>query len=233
MEIKLIYPPLRHIYTTQPFGVNYYDFYQKLGLKGHNGIDFRAFDGCPVVATHNGFVTWAGADGDGGISVQLLSNLEGEGFFTIYYHLKGVNVKVGDDIKAGKLIGWADNTGKYTTGDHLHFGLKRTLNGGTIDKDNGYNGAIDPAPFFLDKDWDKTPAYKRYGRKRTWQTFLLETKVMIGLRSFLKRTPTFEEINCCTYGYWEREVLTNPALAYNWKYLTKIEYQNGKQPFAI
>lgn len=222
--------PLRYIYITQPFGVNYADFYQKLGYDGHNGIDFRSKTGCPVVATHDGEVIVSGADGDGGICVEIINSQEGCSFKTIYYHLQNMNVHIGEIIKAGKLIGWADNTGKYTTGDHLHFGLKETLNGVSLNKHNGYGGAIDPAPYFP-KDWDKTPAYKRYGYKRTWQTYLLEIKTMISLRNFLKRTPTFEEINACTYGYWDREVLLNDALSFNWKYLTKIEFQNGKQPF--
>jgi len=139
-----------------------------------------------------------------------------------------VLVGVGDEIKAGKLIGQADNTGAYTTGDHLHFGLKQTFNGATINKDNGYNGAIDPAPYFP-KDWDKSNAYKRYGRNRA---FLSEVKVMIALRSYLKRLPTYEEINACTYGAWHREALKDDAMAYNWKYLTKQEFKNGKKPFC-
>jgi len=45
-------------------------------------------------------------------------------FQTVYYHLKSVNCSTGDYVKAGDIIGYADNTGKMTTGDHLHFGLK-------------------------------------------------------------------------------------------------------------
>lgn len=228
MKIELKYAPVKDVYITQPFGVNYCDFYASMGLKGHNGIDFRAFRGCPVIATHDGTVTWAGADGNGGISVQILSSKQGEGFYTVNYHLLDVTIKVGDDVKAGKLIGHADNTGLFTTGDHDHFGLKRTFNGATIDKDNGYSGAIDPAPYFP-KDWDKSNAYKRYGRNRA---FLSEVKVMIALRAYLKRLPTSEEINACTYGAWDREVLKNDAMGYNWKYLTKKEFNDGKKPFC-
>lgn len=230
MEIKLQFPPVRDVYITQPFGVNYLDFYQKLGMKGHNGIDLRTNRGCAVIATHDGIVNWAGEDGDGGISVNLLSSQIGEGFYTVYYHLQDVTVKVGDKIKAGQLIGHADNTGKYTTGDHLHFGLKRTFNGGTINKDNGYGGAIDPAPYFP-KDWDKTNAYKRYGRKRDWSAYLNEVKVMLALRKYLKRNPTQEQINSATYGAWPREIITDDTQAMTWLYLTKTEHLNGRKPF--
>lgn len=243
MNIELKYTPVKDIMINQKFGNDFwwYDnekkkniwFYKdRLGMIGHNGIDFNALDGCPVVATHDGLITWAGMDGDGGISINLLSDVPGDGFYTIYYHLKDVIVKIGDKITAGQLIGHADNTGKYTTGDHLHFGMKFVKDGETFNKSNGYGGAIDPSPYFVDKDWDKTNAFKRYGRKRTWQTYLSEVKVMLALRSYLKRMPTQEQINAATYGAWDREVLTNDALAYNWKYLTKLEYRNGKKPFC-
>jgi len=231
MKIELKYTPVKDVMINQKFGENALNWYKQWGLLGHNGIDFQAKDGCPVIATHDGLITWAGMDGDGGISINLLSSLDEDGFYTIYYHLKDVVIKVGDKIKAGQLIGHADNTGKYTTGDHLHFGMKLTKDGMTFDRYNGYNGAIDPAPYFP-KDWDKSNAFKRYGRKRTWQTYLSEVKVMLALKKYLKRIPTQEEINACTYGAWDREVLRNDALAYNWKYLTKLEYQNGKQPFC-
>ena len=218
--------------VNQLFGRNALDWYKQWGLLGHNGIDFETKTGCPVLSSHDGIVMFAGEDKDGGVEIDILSNENGEGFKTIYYHLKDFVVKPGQRIKTGQLIGHADNTGKFTTGDHLHFGLKRTFNGTTIDRDNGFLGAIDPAPYFADKDWDKSNAYQRYGRKRTWQTYLLEIKVMKDLRKYLNRTPRFEEINACVYGYWDREVLRNDAMAYNWKYLTKIEFQNGRKPFC-
>jgi murein DD-endopeptidase MepM/ murein hydrolase activator NlpD len=232
MEIKLTSTPLRHIYITQPFGASYVDFYSSLGLAGHNGIDFRCFIGTPVVATHDGKVYFAGEEAGYGIKVVIWDSENG--FKTIYGHLSDLSVKEGDKAKAGQLIGHSGNTGKYTTGPHLHFEIRKTNNtGATLDPGNSYGGAENPASYFSDKDWDKTPAAKRYGRQRTWQLFLSETKVMISLRTFLKRNPTFEEINACAYGFWDRDVLTNPALAYNWKYLTKIEYQSGIKPFTI
>ena len=43
---------------------------------------------------------------------------------TIYWHLiKEIPVKVGQKVQAGDVVGYADNTG-FSTGDHLHFGLK-------------------------------------------------------------------------------------------------------------
>lgn len=226
MDIKLI-PPLRDIYVTQPFGVNYLDFYKKLGLAGHNGIDFLAYTGCAVTAAHNGVVVLAGTDGDGGIGIELLSQKTGEGYKTIYYHLKSIAVMVGNMVKAGQVIGIADNTGKYTTGDHLHFGLKPTFNGNTQTYDNGFNGALDPAKYFP-ADWELPPVRKFYGRKRVLAD---EVRIMTALTKYLKRLPSWEQINACTYGNWDREAVANPAMRQLWAYMTKIEYQAGRRPF--
>jgi len=240
MEIKLQLP-LRDIFINQPFGVNYLDFYTKMGMKGHNGVDFKAKDGCPVYASHDGTILWAGTDGDGGISVQNISSRIGLGFYTINYHLKSVNVKVLDEVKAGALIGWADNTGKYTTGDHDHFGLKETMDGGTINKDNGYGGAIDPAPYFNasyngfpigNKDWDKPRCYHRYYRvaKRDLKN---EMKVALYMATRLKRLPNNEEINAAIWGGWAMEDIINPSMYQNWSQLTKDEFINqGLRPFV-
>lgn len=227
MELAL---PLKDIQINQPFGVNFVNFYTKMGLRGHNGIDFRAEHNPAVYASHKGIVVTAGKDGDGGICVEILSQRMGEGYKTIYYHLKDVTVKVDQLVKTGEIIGHADNTGKYTTGDHLHFGLKFTKGGVTIFKENGYNGAIDPSIYFP-KDWDKSNAYKRYGRERNWSAYLNEVKVMVALRAYLKKKPSFEQINACVYGGWDRETVKDDAMYSIWGFETKTDYKNGKLTF--
>lgn len=138
--------PLKDIYITQPFGVNYADFYAKLGLKGHNGIDYRANSGTELYACHDGIIRYCGTDSGGGVEIDIW-NKEGQ-YKTIYYHLRNYIVKQDQLVKAGDLIGYADNTGLMTTGNHLHLGFKLTdKNGNTIDLNNGYNGATDPAPY--------------------------------------------------------------------------------------
>lgn len=233
MQIKL-FPPLKDIFITQEFGANYLDFYKQWGLKGHNGIDFLAKDGCSFFFAHDGLVTFAETyDDGGGLPMKHVEVWNDEmNIKTIYLHLKEYKVKRGDRVKAGDRGGCCDNTGKYTTGSHLHFGFKKVnFVGETLDKDNGYLGALDPAPCFP-RDWDRSNAYKRYGRPRNWTSFLIEKKVARELSKYLGRTPTPDEINACVYGGWDREVFKNPALAYNWKYLKKSEFLEGKQPFA-
>lgn len=130
---------------TQSFGENLAPFYKQLGLLGHNGLDFIAPMGSEVFAAHDGMITKtydiSNSSPTIGYGVWITHP---EGWQTVYFHLKDVLVKVGQVVKAGDLIGHADNTGQYTTGSHLHFGLY-PLN---AVKTNGYDGAIDPIKYF-------------------------------------------------------------------------------------
>lgn len=237
IELRL---PLKDIYVTQPFGRNFVDFYQQFGYLGHNGVDFRAKNGCPVYASHDGVIYYCGTDSTGGIQVDIWN--EENLFKTIYYHLKSYIVKQGDIVKAGDLIGYADNTGKYTTGDHLHFGLKETTKtGSTKNWDNGYAGAIDPAPYFKwsfngveigNKDWDKSRSYHRYYRGRPKGGYYNEVKVLPYLIRRLKRLPTYEEINAIVYGGWDIESVMNESMYDLWSQITKYgEFLEGEKPF--
>ena len=75
MKLKLRFP-LKDIYVTQNFGSNATDVYASLGLKGHNGIDLRAPDGTPVIASHDGRVVYAGYDGAGGLTIVIRTEEE-------------------------------------------------------------------------------------------------------------------------------------------------------------
>jgi len=228
--------PLKDIIVTQPFGVSYVDFYTALGLEGHNGIDFQLHTGCPVYAAHDGVVTRARKDSGGGVGIYICSTLRGEGIKTIYYHLQKCEVKRGDKVKCGQRIATGDNTGKYTTGSHLHFGLKEIYNGATINKDNGFNGAIDPAPFF-EKNWDKSSAYHRYGRKQNWfAEFKMRFKNpwlhrQLNKRGLIRKVYNTEFINALVYGGWSFEDVTNPAFFLIWGFCKKDDYLKGYIPF--
>lgn len=150
--------PIDSISVTQEFGENANPLYKQLGMPGHNGIDFFAIDGTIVRAAHDGIVTFAGEDGTGGLGVVIRTNepleyKDGTAYYkTIYWHLKGFAVKANTSVKAGDIIGYADNTGQ-STGSHLHFGLKPMAQGENqwvwynIEQNNGYMGAIDPVPY--------------------------------------------------------------------------------------
>ena len=78
-----------------------------------------------------------------------------EGYRHIYWHLQSFNVKVGNEVKVGDVLGISNNTG-MSTGPHLHWGIKPLVlvNGFWQDKygDNGYRGAVDGFEMFSDLD---------------------------------------------------------------------------------
>lgn len=218
--------PLKDIFVTQPFGVNYLDFYQQMGLPYHPGIDFRSRSGCYCFAVADGIVTRAGVYSDGGIGIEID---HGGGYTTFYYHLQKTLVEVGQKIEAGQIIALTDNTGKYTTGDHLHFELRC----------NGVK--INPAPFFYKnyigmdinpKDWDKSRCYHRYYRGRPKGGYQNEFRIL-SILGIKKIFPTAEKVNALVYGGWDLETVINPAMYEIWSQLKKDEYiEKGLRPFA-
>ncbi|PIP55015.1 MAG: hypothetical protein COX07_02205 [Bacteroidetes bacterium CG23_combo_of_CG06-09_8_20_14_all_32_9] len=217
--------PLKDIFIAQPFGVNYFNFYQKMGLPYHPGVDFRARNGCKLYASNRGKVVRCGAYSDGGLGIEIQHP---EGWSTFYYHLKKISVKVGDIVIAGDLIGYCDNTGKYTTGDHLHFELR--VNGEKINPAGYFNKTylgdeINP------KDWKKSRCYHRYYRGRPKGGYINELKILAILGK-KKIYPTAEKINALVYGGWDIEAVKNDNMYWIWSQLKKDEYLEKKEiPF--
>jgi murein DD-endopeptidase MepM/ murein hydrolase activator NlpD len=83
----------------------------------HSGIDFEAKPGQPVYATADGSVEQAGWYHSYGNTVIIKHE---NGFETLYGHLTRVDVKEGQRVKSGDLIGNAGSTGR-STGTHLHY----------------------------------------------------------------------------------------------------------------
>lgn len=83
----------------------------------HSGIDIALNVGDPIHAAFDGVVRLAKYNGGYGncIVIRHYNNLE-----TLYGHLSKINVKVGQEVKAGDVIGLGGNTGR-STGPHLHF----------------------------------------------------------------------------------------------------------------
>jgi murein DD-endopeptidase MepM/ murein hydrolase activator NlpD len=156
---RFLFFPVKPWIITQGFGVNP-DMYKQFGINGHNGLDIVAGHGQNVYAAHDGVVVYAGLDGNEGVGVVIRTNREveyagGKAYMkSIYWHLiNNVKVRVGQQVKAGDLIGYADSTG-FSTGDHLHFAIKPQAMGendwtwDNVAQNNGFNGAIDPTPYF-------------------------------------------------------------------------------------
>lgn len=102
-------------YLSRGFGVKIDPF---TGLRQpHWGIDLAADIGTPVYATANGKVFFTGWHYGMG---KLVIIDHGYSYRTHYGHLNKINVKKGQLIKRGDVIGGVGNTG-YSTGPHLHY----------------------------------------------------------------------------------------------------------------
>jgi murein DD-endopeptidase MepM/ murein hydrolase activator NlpD len=86
----------------------------------HAGLDMPAPAGAPVAAAADGRVALAGDLYFSGGTVLLD---HGGGLFTQYMHLSRIDVKDGDVVKKGAVVGLAGATGRVT-GPHLHWGAR-------------------------------------------------------------------------------------------------------------
>lgn len=191
MKLTLSYP-VQPVSINQGFGANpgMYGDPKYGGIKGHNGIDFKAYHGQPIYASHDGtaYYEFDGNQGEGVVlrTDQAYDYNGGQSYFkSIYWHMcdpikepqfaspvwKAVGYQpdqtgvsqLGTPVKRGDLIGYADNTGA-STGDHCHFGLKNVAQNESngiwynTEQNNGYNGAIDPTPYFDNLETEVTLA---------------------------------------------------------------------------
>ena len=90
-----------------------------IGSTNHKGVDIGTPMGTPILAAKAGKVTWANWNGGYGNCI-IISH--GKGNSTLYGHLSGYNVKEGDTVTQGQVIGYSGSTGN-STGPHLHFGI--------------------------------------------------------------------------------------------------------------
>ena len=84
-------------------------------IRAHKGTDFAANVGTPIRATANGTVVESTRKRGNGKYVKVKHNST---YSTQYLHMKNRNVKVGDFVKQGDVIGWVGMTGN-TGGPHV------------------------------------------------------------------------------------------------------------------
>jgi len=87
----------------------------------HEGLDFAAPSGTPILAASGGVVRTAANQGSFG---NLIEIDHGEGLLTRYAHAKVLLVKKGDLIRRGQMIARVGSTG-LSTGPHLHFEVRQ------------------------------------------------------------------------------------------------------------
>ncbi len=106
----------------KPYGGNISSRFGSRWGRKHQGIDYTGSIGDSIYASDGGEVIFAGWDNGGyGNMVKIMHN---DGYETFYAHLNSVNVKEGQKVSQGDVIGKLGNTGR-STGAHLHFEIRK------------------------------------------------------------------------------------------------------------
>jgi murein DD-endopeptidase MepM/ murein hydrolase activator NlpD len=112
-------PMAKDFRVTSGFGIRNDPFTGQLAM--HEGLDFVAEIGSPIVASAAGLVTRSGWDTAYGNVIEV-SHVEG--FVTRYAHLNKRMVEVGQKVQRGETIAQLGSTGR-STGPHLHYEVLR------------------------------------------------------------------------------------------------------------
>jgi murein DD-endopeptidase MepM/ murein hydrolase activator NlpD len=111
----LIKTPIDGAQMTSGFGMRLHPVlgYSRL----HQGADFGAPTGTPVMAAAAGRITFSGPHGGHGNYIRVQHK---PGMDTAYAHLSRINVRAGQMVQQGQIIGLVGSTG-LSTGPHLHY----------------------------------------------------------------------------------------------------------------
>ena len=107
--------PLEFSRVTSGFAMRFHPILQN--WRAHNGVDYSAPQGTPVLSVGDGVVELAGRQSGYGNLVQLQHS---NGKSTVYAHLSRIEVRAGQRVEQGQRIGAVGATG-WATGPHLHF----------------------------------------------------------------------------------------------------------------
>lgn len=112
---------------TDPFGWRTHPI--RFTRNFHTGLDVGDSIGSPLIAVRSGVVTFAKTGHNGGYGNRVIISLD-NGAHATYSHLSVIQVREGEVVSAGQIIGTVGSTGN-STGPHLHFEL--LVNGEFID----------------------------------------------------------------------------------------------------
>ncbi len=110
--------------------------------KWHHGMDFTASTGTEVYTTGDGVVKEVEESRRSYGNKVVIDH--GFGYHTLYGHLSGFNVKVGQKVKRGDVIGYVGNTG-FSSGPHLHYEVIK--NGVKVNPINFYFNDLSPEEY--------------------------------------------------------------------------------------
>lgn len=229
--MKFLFPIKGSYHKTQNFGEKEMDYSKLIPSGAHNGYDYGAKRGTPVVAPDDGIIKSVYGDalpGKGGYGnyVRMYTWRDGKTFDHVLGHLLSVTVEAGKYAKRGELLGFIDSTG-YSTGDHLHWGVRlRDGNDNVINYDNGYYGYFDFKDFIEAKDIDEHfQVDDYYGQKRSLireKLWKIKNEKYAKKKALQSSVPyTSRIMKAFVYGFWGQEVVYNPALYSLWADMTK------------
>ncbi|MBF0441425.1 MAG: peptidoglycan DD-metalloendopeptidase family protein [Oligoflexales bacterium] len=110
--------PLKFIHITSRFSKRRFHPIYRI-FRPHNGVDYGAPSGTPILSVGGGKVIFAGWNGDSGLMVKIRHNPT---YSSAYMHMSKISkiIKNGSEVEQGQIIGFAGSTG-LSTAPHLHF----------------------------------------------------------------------------------------------------------------
>lgn len=125
--------------TASGYGMRVHPIYKYRRM--HNGMDFSAPRGTEVYSTGNAVVKKVRLTSGYG---NLIILDHGFGYETYYAHLNKFNVKKGEKVKRGDIIGYVGSTG-VSTGPHLHYEVHK--DGRVMNPINFYHADLTPEEY--------------------------------------------------------------------------------------
>ena len=122
-------------------------------IKFHEGIDFTAPIGTEIYSTGDGVVKTLEYSRRGYGNMIIINH--GFGYETVYAHMSKMNIKAGQKVKRGQVIGFVGNTGK-STAPHLHYEVRK--NGKAIDPINFFFNDISPEEYAMMIEQSERPS---------------------------------------------------------------------------
>lgn len=125
------------------YGMRYHPILKYRRL--HAGIDITAPTGTPIYATGDGIVRVAGRNQQGYSGYGVVALIDhGFGVQTLYAHMQGVKVRVGQKVKRGEQIGTVGSSG-MSAGAHLHYEV--IVNDRKVDPVYYFGGDLTPEEY--------------------------------------------------------------------------------------
>lgn len=126
--------------VASSFGMRIHPFYKV--LKMHTGMDFTAPTGTEIFATGNGIVIEVKSAQRGYGNHVIIDH--GFGFSTLYAHMSKIDVRKGQRVKRGMVIGYVGNTGT-SVAPHLHYEVRK--NGQPVNPIHYYFNDLTPEQY--------------------------------------------------------------------------------------